>query len=664
MAHPAVLLPRSGNRPLQSRVLVWLLGCWLFFGGCLGCLATPVVQFPEPSTAAVRQQIAWLSPENEQLGIGDVSQANWAARFVSLPDTALDLGFQAHPVWVKMALTSTVDQEFWVELSNPLIEQVEWYKNNELGDFSSVIPRGPIASGLQQLNTRRHVFSVQLKADQTQVVFLRLQSRTSLSTSIAAHLPSALMARHERESFVWGLGLGAYLLVVLFYAIFWTYTQERVHLYYTLYIASNFAAAFFSSGWNHALGLPPGAAEQSKVIGVLIALPVLLSAVFSVEYLRVRQSWPRASLCYVAVCLAFTLGLTTTTWLGHYNKVAVGFQFLTIGLIAFTTVALMALSYQGHKSARLLLYAFTIFHLGVVWRYLRNIGFLEANDWNDNAYQIGAFIHMLIMSLGIFSNYRSLQKGSHELKARADAEASMRQRQSQFLNMVSHEIRTPLAVILACTDNIQAQRDLREAVHARAQKIQRHVEKIEKIFSNYLNNAQLLNGQSPVRMRHMDLSMHCKLVVQDFQDSRPVVIDTDIQAGVHIQADPNLIDIALHNLLDNAAKYAGAQGTIRLVLCSDGAVARLAVIDCGPGISPLDLPHIFESYYRGENTQGQSGLGLGLNLVQYIVQQHAGRITAQANPQGGMTFSIELPMSPAPQPKLPPPSALHQRHVA
>lgn len=627
---------RHSQWHLHAWTTRWVMGVLVFWG----CWTS------SQATSDVGQRISWFHPSDLQLTIDDVSSPEWAGRFEPLTDS-LKRGFSIAPVWLKIELSSTQPQaqNFWLEIGNPLIEQVELYERNN--QESTWVKRLASAQTTEtwQRDTRRRTFAIWIEPQQTQVVFLKIQSRTSLSTTISLHHPVSLIAADEQESFIWGLVLGAYLLVVIFYAIFWAYTREKVHLFYTLYIASNLGAAFFSGGWNHTLGIPPTVAEQSNAIGIFIALPVFMSAVFSVEYLKAKVSWPVSARVYVLFCLAITLAMMAMTWLGHYSQAATYFQSLTIGLIVMNTLALIALSYQGLESAKLMLYAFTIFHLGIAWRYLRNIGILEANVWNDNAYQIGAFIHMLVMSSGIFSNYRKLENKSHELKALAEAETAMLFRQSQFLNMVSHEIRTPLAVILACTDNIQSQKDLQKSAQDRVLKIQRNAEKIELLFGNYLDSAQLLNGQSPVAMRHVDLSTLCTHVARDFNENSLSSIETEIQHNVYVHADSGLIAIALHNLLDNAAKYSSVGLSIQISLHATKTMAQLRVIDSGQGIEPQDLPHIFESYYRGRNTQDHSGIGMGLNLVQYIVQQHMGQISVQSNPGRGMTFCIELPLA-------------------
>jgi signal transduction histidine kinase len=112
-----------------------------------------------------------------------------------------------------------------------------------------------------------------------------------------------------------------------------------------------------------------------------------------------------------------------------------------------------------------------------------------------------------------------------------------------------------------------------------------------------------------------------------------------------VYGDADQLKQALVVLLDNALKYTPAAGSVTLSLSIAGQEATLAVSDTGIGIDPEDLPHIFERFYRADRARSreQGGSGLGLAIVQYIVQEHRGRIDVESTPGKGSAFSIRLP---------------------
>jgi len=99
-------------------------------------------------------------------------------------------------------------------------------------------------------------------------------------------------------------------------------------------------------------------------------------------------------------------------------------------------------------------------------------------------------------------------------------------------------------------------------------------------------------------------------------------------------------------LIDNALKYTPYEGSVTLSLTTDKNDANLKVSDTGIGILPEDLPNIFERFYRADRARSRDrgGTGLGLTIVQNIVQEHKGNIDVESTPGRGSTFTLRLPM--------------------
>jgi len=95
--------------------------------------------------------------------------------------------------------------------------------------------------------------------------------------------------------------------------------------------------------------------------------------------------------------------------------------------------------------------------------------------------------------------------------------------------------------------------------------------------------------------------------------------------------------------LDNAVKYSSPGGRVYLEAHQEGDELAIAVTDTGMGISPEDLPRIWDRLYRGDKSRSQRGLGLGLSMVRAIVAAHRGRVTASSEVGRGSTFRLYLP---------------------
>ncbi|VXC45150.1 cell wall metabolism sensor histidine kinase WalK [Aeromicrobium sp. 9AM] len=119
-----------------------------------------------------------------------------------------------------------------------------------------------------------------------------------------------------------------------------------------------------------------------------------------------------------------------------------------------------------------------------------------------------------------------------------------------------------------------------------------------------------------------------------------VTFDVELESWMAF-GEPQLLERAVTNLLDNAAKWSPPDGTVTVRL-ADGA---LTVTDEGPGIDPADLPHIFDRFYRSSEARTLPGSGLGLSIVKRAAERHGGTVDVESAPGGGTTFTLVLPSS-------------------
>ena len=112
-----------------------------------------------------------------------------------------------------------------------------------------------------------------------------------------------------------------------------------------------------------------------------------------------------------------------------------------------------------------------------------------------------------------------------------------------------------------------------------------------------------------------------------------------------LNGDPDRLHQVVLNLLQNAVRYNGEGGEIRLSTVSDEANAVLSVADSGMGIARDDIPHLFERFYRADKarSRAQGGVGLGLSICKSIVDTHGGTISVESEPGIGTTFTVKLP---------------------
>lgn len=218
----------------------------------------------------------------------------------------------------------------------------------------------------------------------------------------------------------------------------------------------------------------------------------------------------------------------------------------------------------------------------------------------------------------------------------------------QFSTDVSHELRTPLTVIRGQLEvallTATTEDQYRDAIMAALQ----DVERLSNTVRALLHLAQAEGGQLTLQRTEFDL----RRVVDDLADQFRLLADAgqlhfsvEMLESCPISGDRVQIERLVSNLLSNAIKYTPAEGYVRVKVKREGGNAVLAVSDTGRGIPSEALPHIFDRFYRvpGHRRDPETGLGLGLSFVSWIVRAHDGTIDVKSESGKGTTFTVKLP---------------------
>jgi signal transduction histidine kinase/DNA-binding response OmpR family regulator len=257
--------------------------------------------------------------------------------------------------------------------------------------------------------------------------------------------------------------------------------------------------------------------------------------------------------------------------------------------------------------------------------------------------------------------YRSLQT---EIDERRRAETRLQEanrRKDEFLAMLSHELRNPLAPIRNAVQVIRLVAPPHPKLTWATDVTERQVSHLTRLVEDLLDVARISQGKVELKMAPMDLLAavsHGVETVLPFIESRRIALTQSLPAGpVWLRGDAARLSQVIANLLNNAAKYTEEGGRIHLSLSTGGGQAVLSVKDNGTGIDAELLPHVFELFEQGKRSldRTQGGLGVGLTLVQRLVQLHQGEVLAvSAGPGQGAEFRVTLPcLGVAPQPEAP-----------
>ncbi len=224
------------------------------------------------------------------------------------------------------------------------------------------------------------------------------------------------------------------------------------------------------------------------------------------------------------------------------------------------------------------------------------------------------------------------------------------QRQIDFVSSVSHEFRTPLAVIYSAGENLADGVAREETQVSRyGNLIKGEGKKLSKMVEQILDFAGANSGKKKYDLREQNVSEIIENALRECQsliDEKGFTVEKDLAENLpSVKADANALSQAIQNLIFNSLKYSNGEKFIKISVRNGGGKVKIAIEDKGIGITPKDLKHIFEPFYRARAVVDEQihGNGLGLSLVKETVEAHGGKISAESELGKGSLFIIELP---------------------
>ena len=215
---------------------------------------------------------------------------------------------------------------------------------------------------------------------------------------------------------------------------------------------------------------------------------------------------------------------------------------------------------------------------------------------------------------------------------------------AESLADIAHQLRTPLTsanLILSLLKNNPAEQE-RKALLRETEEL---FIQMEWLITSLLKLSRLDAGIVVFRIGPVDVESLIDASLRPFlisMELHDIQVRTDVPAGTVVSGDSGWLSEAVQNILKNCIEGAGDNGRIEIG-CSDTPLyTEITLRDSGKGIEKEDLPHLFDRFYRGKNSDA-SGYGIGLALCKTIITRQGGTVTARNHPQGGALFTIRFP---------------------
>ncbi|WP_370148221.1 ATP-binding protein [Streptacidiphilus sp. EB129] len=228
----------------------------------------------------------------------------------------------------------------------------------------------------------------------------------------------------------------------------------------------------------------------------------------------------------------------------------------------------------------------------------------------------------------------------------------MEEQREAMVSDVAHELRTPLSNIrgwleavedgVAVADPVLVSSLLQEALV-----LQHIIDDLRDLAAADAGTFRL----HPEATRVREVAEHVTAAYRDTAQTAGVTLNTWIDGDPELVADPVRLRQAVGNLVSNGIRHTRPGGSVTVGVFQSASETLIEVADTGSGISPEDLPHVFDRFWRAEKSRNRQtgGSGLGLAIVRQLVEGHAGTVTATSTPGTGSVFTLRLP-TPAPTP--------------
>jgi len=333
----------------------------------------------------------------------------------------------------------------------------------------------------------------------------------------------------------------------------------------------------------------------------------------------------------------YSIPVAEKTYLVHLARPVESFVWESIEVTASVGLALLA--------AAVVLIAVSYLVAGRILGPIREINRL-AREINENT---------LARRIPPAANGDEIDELAASLNQMFDRLHTSFRRQKEFVANASHELKTPITLLrLSLEETLQDER-LPVEVQERLLAQERALSRMQQLVKNLLDLSRL---ELTERLERTTFCLHAllRLVLDEFQvllDERRLTLHADLAGALPIQADREKIQRALINLIDNAIRYNVPGGSVTCRTFQEATRVRVTITNTGPGIDAADQVRIFDQFFRCEKSRASEhgGAGLGLTIVQRIVELHGGRLTIDSAPAGPTCLQVDLPRVPGVAPR-------------
>lgn len=635
---------------------------------------------PHDEEVSTLHGVRYLEDPLGRMGLDDVKALD--AQFIPWPhdNSELNFGFTTSAYWIRIPLKRMAST------SGRWLLEVHYAKLHSL-DFYP--PHGQaIHTGADKpLSTRPYfdrlfVFPIEVGLESSDF-YLRATSRDALTIPLSVWQANAYQ-KEQQYLHAWQfLYYGGMFILAVYSLMIYLFLRDMRFLIYCAYIVCTGLGMFVSNGYARQMLWPDATALDDISQNVLFSLcGYFIIQLSSSLLLRADEDrWLAKGMRLASRAFLLMSLLMVCLWI-YPEILGLGIQVLLLNAMVMGLLISTA-SWHAYRDkregVRFFVFGWIGLWLGVCVATFRAFGLLPTNGWTSYALQLSTVIELLFIALALAEMLRlehlthlknqanaltakqallTLSQGTqemlkkavdertHQLTAALEAERKMREQYVRFGSMISHEFRTPLSIIQSQASLMRKEHELGVGLVTKGiEAIAGAADRLRVMFDKWLSREHIQLSMELLELKPIELSSWLEKLLQTL----PHLL---IKHEVTLQLDPNVnriladeyhLSVALSNLIDNAAKYAPPGSIITLATRIKDGFIGIAVTDQGPGIAQEVQDKVFADFFRASPKSHIQGLGLGLAIVQRIVNAHGGHIELNSTLGDGCTFCLWLP---------------------
>jgi len=571
----------------------------------------------------------------------------------------LGLGYIPENVWLKFSIKrqESDDAIRWLEVMPAYLDDIRLFHIDPSGVLTQNLSGDFVPMSQKQENYRGTVFKLDLLTGQHQF-YIRLKTSSTM-TAVVKLWQKDKFNHHTRSSyFAFGLYFSLILTVFLFTSVNWLVIRQRVFFYYALYLLLNATQWLAINGFVSELFFPEQPLYANLTLGLSLALAAATAYLFYAKVYELKRYHPNI---YILFLLGVAIGIITAISVpfGLYQKFA---PMLLLWAIITTLVSpwvLVRLWRSKEQSKRLIVVAFGVFSVLLSINILSSLSIIPFSEFTLYIGMLSNLCHILVLHFALMLQIQEREKKYEQAQIDAEIAQVTIQREKQlgtekmqFLDLMAHEIRTPIAVIDAANESLKIlfvqKQDNEEKKWRRFDRISNAVKKLNTVLEMALINTK--HESWPFEVKGLNVVELTEEAIE-LQLSRPehsIRVDS-AEPKIRLNADRQMLRIAMLNIIDNALKYSPDDSPIIIHIEQADYRGKQGVWwlveNQGESIPDDMMNKIFNKYLRLEKSSEQSGMGLGLYLVRNVIDRHQGEVVVENLSDNGTKIGFWLPLS-------------------